>query len=259
MEKVIETQDSKFEIQLRPHLQNLFNSIKSKLDKSKDKYLNKIKEGKKRLEKEINDNLLKISEDVVQVEKLNQNLEEKLEKKLSSDISSKLENLSLKISKTEDIANMAQDNDISKILDVEKLVYIELKEAKDIQSMPAHVIISDYCKFCRGELSWGDRYNSNMFSDCKSILNSNDCNQKLRLKCHECRINFCTVCAYPPYKRICGCKKKMEKLMVYGNSCDLCRASLRNVECWRCNACDFDVCVDCFEKLDEEKDETLIK
>ncbi len=111
---------------------------------------------------------------------------------------------------------------------------------------PAGESMPDICKLCRSSLTWKER---NLREKCKR---TSDCNNQYRYGCVPCNTSFCTRCAFPRHLPTCGCGMEMEYKGLHHNSCDLCRSSLNGgVMAYRCQSCDFDCCVDCFDRTNE--------
>lgn len=114
-----------------------------------------------------------------------------------------------------------------------------------VDELPAHIIPCDYCRQCRKKLSW---IKENPYDYDINCGFSDNCNSAYRYGCKECKIQYCTKCAFPPNPTLCGCLREMvfHDYQSY-HSCDLCRESLNEINCWRCSNCDFDVCKVCHD------------
>lgn len=124
------------------------------------------------------------------------------------------------------------------------------------ETLPAHLLLKNHCPECKSKLKWKDRNSS--YNYTKHCINDG-CNENYKYVCEPCEILFCTKCAYPIILKQCGCGNQMEYLeKISYHNCDLCTQSISSdVPLWRCDSCDFDICIKCFEKLTEESENNI--
>lgn len=180
--------------------------------------------------------------------------DERLEiKSKSAYIKRCIENISNKIIDVEKIPESIVSRNISEILNIkdgkfEKLVFSTTIGKVISDEVPAHICLSNHCKQCKKQLSWGGYGTSGSYGNTCNF--SDNCNYKSKYCCNDCQLKFCTNCAYPPDPNYCGCGQLMSNIVLNFNNCDLCAQSIpHGTLAWRCTTCDFDICPTCYERI----------
>eukprot|EP00340_Litonotus_pictus_P001817 CAMPEP_0170519942 /NCGR_PEP_ID=MMETSP0209-20121228/5165_1 /TAXON_ID=665100 ORGANISM="Litonotus pictus, Strain P1" /NCGR_SAMPLE_ID=MMETSP0209 /ASSEMBLY_ACC=CAM_ASM_000301 /LENGTH=285 /DNA_ID=CAMNT_0010805943 /DNA_START=1 /DNA_END=858 /DNA_ORIENTATION=+ len=246
---------------LEPHLKEIYLKVKESVDSKAQKYVEKLESKKNDFQKYVFKDLFELDNMMNEIQKLEAKVkqgesssidEKKQLMKDSANLRQKIDRLTTKFEQVEKLPESIEKKKLCEILGMKgdefKIGFTEEDVAVN-EEYPAHVIISDICRLCKGKLKWTGSY-SNHNQKCSF---SDPCNSHFRYGCDKCLMKYCTNCAYPPNPKICGCGKDMVHTYVSYHSCDLCRASL-NEECWRCSSCDFDLCDRCFDKIKQEED-----
>lgn len=235
--------------------QDIYKRISNALQDKVDNYKSKVNDQKSNYLKLVSYELQKIDNDITSVlEKEGKiRLENKMSisdkqdvKKESIKTREQIERVSHSLTLIKEFPTQVEKKKINDLLliDGENFEDLFLKGVNLSEDTPANVVISDKCRQCKAKLVWGrDHYS------CSNKCSFSDpCNTHYRYSCQDCKMKYCTQCAYPHDPNTCGCGNEMKLQTMSYHSCDLCRLSISG-EAWRCASCDFDICLTCYEKL----------
>ena len=147
---------------------------------------------------------------------------------------------------------------------VEELIYLE-EELNTKQKMYDDLIdslkstslmilkntnnLNNFCQKCFSIIDWLEYLERS--NDCRGT----SCVGRSRYICGKCNFYYCVNCIAPPRGLICGCKKRLEKMNIVEieedqatRYCDKCGDEIneREIEFYRCENCDYDVCPNCY-------------
>ena len=267
---------------LHPNLKSLFIQIVDSLDSQVNEYKNKVNNKKEEYFVVLNSDLNKLNIDKENIENEIENfigennpadVKEKI-KRIDKSVllRSKLERFisDINIVKKNYIDSLKKKS-ISEILSLKSIEHTKNPKVEDenkandeedlteklkmlmifnFEDRPASKLPINKCYMCCGKLDWGTKYNKRsglVLAICKF---TKECNSNYRYFCEPCKQNYCTNCMCAQVPNQCGCGKDMTYKVLTANSCDICRKSVSSSSpALRCQDCDFDKCVDCYNKL----------